>query len=125
VTVEIVNVSVTKRRVDLGLVQGGRLVRGEAGERDRARARPPRERAPAPSPEPVIQASPRAGLARRKAAGRAVERAVSSRPEPGATPRRGGFKLKVSHRGPGRDRDGDGGGDGSAKPRKGAKRPRR
>jgi ribonuclease R len=88
VTVEIVNVSVTRRRVDLALVQHGRVVRGEAAAK--------RE----------VQPNPKVGLARQRAAGRAVEKAVAERPgrdDRRERPGRAGGKLRlgVSHRGPG------------------------
>ncbi|HTJ42560.1 MAG TPA: VacB/RNase II family 3'-5' exoribonuclease [Kofleriaceae bacterium] len=122
VTVEILNVSVTRRRVDLGLVQGGRVIRGES---TRERRPPPRreergrDRDRAPREEPAVEANPRVGLSRQRAAGRAVERAVTDRLAPG-TPRGGKLKLKVSHRGPGGGHDRDDGG----KPRGGGGRDR-
>jgi len=117
VEVEILNVSVLKRRVDLGLVSGGKVVRGKPAEitrgalrepgQPRGRRRPveaPRieaeEREPAEAPAP---APSRVGVAGRRKAGRAVEKAVVASVEKGAARRTGGGKLrlKVSHRGPG------------------------
>jgi ribonuclease R len=159
VTVEIQNVSVLKRRVDLALVSGGK-VRGrdtaeEASsgngdrrrrrraerptERDRPAARPHREAAtttrirPLPTqlePEPVVEAAPvretRVGLAGKRKAGRAVEKAVVGRVEKGAARRTGAgagaggkMRLKVSHRGPGRADD-----TGGSRPRKGKVKPK-
>jgi ribonuclease R len=79
VTVEIQDVSVPKRRINLLLIQGGKVVQG-----------------PAPDPAP-----PRIGLLQRKASGRAVEKAALGAVEKGAPRRKGGLQLKVSHRGPG------------------------
>ncbi len=80
VTVEINNVSVTRRRIDFTLITGAVI-------REKAK----------------LDANPRAGIAKRKQAGREVERA--QRPERGA-PRREGkgkpggkLQLGVSHRG--------------------------
>ncbi len=84
VTVEIVDVSVPKRRINLALVQGGKVVQ-----------------APAEDPVP-----PRIGLLQRKAAGRAVEKAALGAVEKGAPRRKGGLSLKVSHRGPGESKRG-------------------
>jgi ribonuclease R len=98
VTVEINNVSVVRRRIDFTLVAAQ-----TAGRKPRKTA----ERAAVPAPEP------RVGLARRKKAGREVERAVRSHVEPGARPRRGAaaaggkLRLGVSHRAPREDSDGD------------------
>jgi ribonuclease R len=94
VTVEINNVSVVRRRIDFTLIAAqtaGRKVR----------------RAPEQPGEPA-RAEPRVGLARRKKAGREVERAIAAHVEPGARPRRapagagagGKLRLGVSHRGP-------------------------
>jgi ribonuclease R len=95
VLVEIVDVSVARRRIDLKLVA---VARGAA-------------RAPAVRPEPrgardarPARPEPRPAIADKRRAGRAVERAVVDRVEPGAPRRgtagkRGGLSLKVSHRG--------------------------
>jgi len=96
VTVEINNVSVVRRRIDFSLVTAQ-----TTGRKPRKAA----VRAAAPVAEP------RAGLARRKKAGREVERAAVAHVEPGATPRRaassdGKIRIGVSHRNP-RD-EGDG-----------------
>jgi len=101
VTVEINNVSVVRRRIDFTLVSAQ-----SAGRKLRKGA----ERAAAPVAEP------RAGLARRKKAGREVERASRVHAERGAAPRRpaagastsgGKLRLGVSHRGPRDAADGD------------------
>jgi ribonuclease R len=94
VTVEINNVSVVRRRIDFTLISAqtaGRKVR-KAPERG-YEARP----------------EPRVGLAKKKKAGREVERAARHHAEPGAAPRKAGGKLRlgVSHRG---KQDGGGGG---------------
>jgi ribonuclease R len=94
VTVEINNVSVVRRRIDFTLV---------AAQTTGRKPRKAAERTP-----PVME--PRVGLARRKKAGREVERATRGHAEPGATPRRaagGKLRLGVSHRGPRDDSDGD------------------
>jgi ribonuclease R len=120
VTVEIVNVSVLKRRVDLALVSGGKVRERDAEDVRRPRRvgapadeRPRRRR----EQEAPVRAAPAAeapapGLAARRRTGRAVEKAVLGGVEKGA-PRRtsgdGKLRLKVSHRGPGRRADAGGG----------------
>jgi ribonuclease R len=79
VTIELLDVSVTRRRIELGLVQGGKLIRAAV-------------------------ATGRAGLGRKRAAGRAVEKAVRGAVEKGAPRRRGKLQLRVSHHGAG-DKD--------------------
>jgi ribonuclease R len=81
VEVEIADVSVARRRIDLKLIAVARSTR----------------------PRRPTNEEPRVGITDRRRAGREVERAVADRVEPGA-PRRnvrsgGGLKLKVSHRG--------------------------
>jgi ribonuclease R len=126
VTVEINNVSVVRRRIDFTLVaaqSAGRKVRHapertdrsgrpeRSDRRDRDRGRP--ERSDRSGPAPALPApEPRVGLARRKRAGRELERAVSAHAEPGARPRSGTgdsgkLRLGVSHRGPREDSGGD------------------
>jgi ribonuclease R len=102
VTVEINNVSVVRRRIDFTLIAAqtaGKKPRKAADRADRAT-----------TPE----AMPHVGLARRKKAGREVERVTRGHAEPGATPRRaavstGGrtLRLGVSHRGPRDDAGGE------------------
>ena len=96
VTVEINNVSVVRRRIDFTLITA------------QTPGRKPR-RAPEPAGDPAARPAPQVGLARRKRAGREVERAVTAHVEPGARPRRatdaGKLRLGVSHRAP-RDDDG-------------------
>ena len=97
VTVEINNVSVVRRRIDFTLIAAQ-----SPGKKPRKAA----DRSLAPVSEP------RAGLARRKKAGREVERASRAHAERGASPRRaaagsGKLRLGVSHRGPRDDSDGD------------------
>ena len=88
VKVRIINVSVIRRRIDFELVATA------ASNKLR----------------PALEPSPRAGIAKRKQAGREVERAQRGRVERGAAPRAaasgGKLRLGVSHRGM-RDRDGD------------------
>jgi ribonuclease R len=96
VTVEINNVSVVRRRIDFTLIAAQSAGRKPRRAPDHAAAGP----------------EARAGLARRKKAGREVERAIAAHVEPGARPRRapaGADKLRlgVSHRGPRDDADGD------------------
>jgi len=86
VLIEIADVSVARRRVDLKLIavaRGGTM-------------------AAAPGRAAAATAEPRVGIGERRRAGREVERAVRERVEPGS-PRRGagkrGLSLKVSHRG--------------------------
>jgi ribonuclease R len=98
VTVEINNVSVVRRRIDFTLISAqttGRKVR-KAAERPEAKPWAPKAAAPV-------------GLARRKKAGREVERASRGQAERGAAPRRaaaaaatagGKLRLGVSHRAP-------------------------
>jgi ribonuclease R len=97
VTVEINNVSVVRRRIDFTLIAAQ-----SAGRKPR--------RAPEQAVDATARPEPRVGLARRKKAGREVERAIVAHVEPGARPRRGAdggkLRLGVSHRGP-RDDDGD------------------
>jgi ribonuclease R len=102
VTVEINNVSVVRRRIDFTLIAAQ-----TAGRKPR--------RAPGHAPDHpgdrAAPAEPRVGLARRKRAGREVERAVAAHVEPGARPRRaassgGKLRLGVSHRAP-RDDEGE------------------
>jgi ribonuclease R len=98
VTVEINNVSVVRRRIDFTLIAAqspGRMLR----------------KAPATGWD--AKPEPRTGIARRKKAGREVERAARAHAEPGATPRRatptargGKLRLGVSHRGPREDAGG-------------------
>jgi ribonuclease R len=126
VTVEINNVSVVRRRIDFTLVaaqSAGRKVRHapertdrsgrpeRSDRRDRDRGRP--ERSDRSGPAPALPApEPRVGLARRKRAGRELERAAVAHAEPGARPRvgtgdSGKLRLGVSHRGPREDSGGD------------------
>ncbi|HEX3480014.1 MAG TPA: ribonuclease R [Kofleriaceae bacterium] len=98
VTVEINNVSVVRRRIDFTLIAAQ-----TAGRKPR--------KAPGHEAAHAAAAEPRVGLARRKRAGREVERATAAHVEPGARPRRaassgGKLRLGVSHRGP-RDDDGE------------------
>ena len=93
VEVEIVNVSVVRRRIDFNLV-------GTTTAKRKSR----RHTAPV---QEANEATPR-GFAQRKRAGREVERVVRQQAERGATPRRAGAKaaggklrLGVSHRGMG------------------------
>ncbi|TMQ21185.1 MAG: ribonuclease R [Deltaproteobacteria bacterium] len=100
VTVEVNNVSVVRRRIDFTLVVAQTAGRKPRKAADRTR------RATAP------EAAPHIGLARRKKAGREVERATRAHAESGATPRRaastgGKLRLGVSHRGPRDDGDGE------------------
>jgi ribonuclease R len=98
VTVEINNVSVVRRRIDFTLIAAQ-----TAGRKPR--------RAPGQAPDHAgdhpAPAEPRVGLARRKRAGREVERAIAAHVEPGARPRRasagGKLRLGVSHRAPRED----------------------
>jgi ribonuclease R len=94
VTVEINNVSVVRRRIDFTLI-----VAQTAGRKPR--------RAPELVADATARPESRVGLARRKKAGREVERAVAAHVEPGARPRRpadgGKLRLGVSHRGPHED----------------------
>lgn len=104
VTVEINNVSVVRRRIDFTLVaaqSAGRRPR-RAAERDR----------PEHGDRLAAGPGPHVGLARRKRAGREVERATRAHVEPGARPRRaaagaGKLRLGVSHRGPREEGDGE------------------
>jgi ribonuclease R len=118
VTVEIVNVSVLKRRVDLALVSGGRVRdRDDDGARRPRRAgvaaepARPRRRRDEERPAVVAPPAPAPGIAARRRVGRAVEKAVLGGVEKGA-PRRtsgdGKLRLKVSHRGLARRDDGAG-----------------
>jgi len=96
VTVEINTVSVVRRRIDFTLIAAQ-----SAGRRPRRAA-----------DHLVAGPEPRVGLARRKKAGREVERAAAVHVEPGARPRRaaagaGKLRIGVSHRGPRDDADGD------------------
>ncbi|MGE0546365.1 MAG: ribonuclease R [Kofleriaceae bacterium] len=104
VRVEILNVSVLRRRIEFGL----------AGVIPATRSRP------------KLETSPRAGVARAKRAGKELERAVRGRKERGtarsASTKAGKLRLGVSHRGPG-GRDDDGGGRRSS--RKGGKPARK
>jgi ribonuclease R len=114
VTVEINNVSVVRRRIDFTLIEGA-IARGKpprdrsiawAGEAG-ARGKPPVERgagrAARGTVPPRLEASPRAGVAQRKKAGREVERAQVAHVERGAKPRgrseTGKLRIGVSHRG--------------------------
>jgi ribonuclease R len=100
VTVEINNVSVTRRRIDF------QLIYTDAAQRRK----------------PAAVAPTRGGIAQRKKAGREVARAQQPHVERGAAPRREGaggkLRLGVSHRGmsgrdqPQRGSDGGGGGGG-------------
>ena len=115
VKVEVVNVSVVRRRIEF------RLIATSSVNRDR----------------PRLEASARAGIVQRKKAGREVERAVVGRNDRGAGPRGaaprsaapgGKLRLGVSHRGVrddgdarGRGAGGGGGGKPGGKPPKGGK----
>ncbi len=80
VTIEIANVSVTRRRIDFTLIEGQK--------------HEPRVEAP------KLQTSPRATVKQKKKTGREVERAVVQQTERGAKPRAGAkLKMGVSHRG--------------------------
>ena len=97
VEVEVVDVSVARRRIELKLV-GGPRSRAEAGEEA------PRARARRVRPEPAgerLEFEPRAGLDRRLKTGRAIAKA---NPKAGGRGAKAGGKagrptLKVSHRG--------------------------
>ena len=100
VTVEINNVSVVRRRIDFTLVSAQ-----TAGRKLRK----------APEKGWDAKLDTRVGVAQRKKAGRAVERASRGHAERGATPRRaqasaaasgGKLRLGVSHRGPRDDASG-------------------
>ena len=82
VTVEIANVSVTRRRIDFTLIEGQK-----------------HEVRPAPA---KLETSPRATVKQKKKTGREVERAVTQRTERGAKPRAGAtggkVRMAVSHR---------------------------
>ncbi|MGE0872870.1 MAG: ribonuclease R [Kofleriaceae bacterium] len=87
VRVEILNVSVLRRRIEFGL----------AGVIPSTRARH------------KLEVTPRAGIARAKRAGKEVERAVRGRKERATTrgaATKGKLRLGVSHRGPGREDEG-------------------
>ena len=97
VTVEINNVSVVRRRIDFTLIEGA-IARGKPPV-ERGAGRAARGTVP-----PRLEASPRAGIAQRKKAGREVERAQLAHVERGAQPRRGRtatgkLRIGVSHRG--------------------------
>jgi len=83
VTIEIANVSVTRRRVDFTLIEG-------------------QKHEPRPAPA-KLETSPRATVKQKKKTGREVERAVVHQTERGAKPRAGAaggkLKMSVSHRG--------------------------
>jgi ribonuclease R len=138
VTVEIVNVSVLKRRIDLALVSGGRVRDREAedtrqprrpvpaGEQGRPRRRR-EEQTPVRAPEAPAAGPAAPGLAARRRAGRAVEKAVIGGVEKGAARRTSGdgkLRLKVSHRGPGRRDDSAGGTARKSTKGAGKKKPR-
>jgi len=118
VTVEIVNVSVIRRRIDFNLL-------GTRHQGTRPSTPPPR-----PSGKEAPKQGQRVGIAKARKAGREVERATRGQVERGAAPRRGAsaggkLQLGVSHRGM-RDRDaaaGGGGGGGGAGKRKGKGKP--
>jgi ribonuclease R len=82
VTVEIANVSVTRRRIDFTLIEGQK-----------------HEARPAPA---KLETSPRATVKQKKKTGREVERAVTHQVERGAKPRAGAaggkVRIGVSHR---------------------------
>ncbi|HMG52591.1 MAG TPA: ribonuclease R, partial [Kofleriaceae bacterium] len=114
VTVEINNVSVVRRRIDFTLISAQSAGRKPRAAPDRA---PGRDRGTRSDRAAAPIAGPRAGLARRKKAGREVERVTRGHAEPGASPRRaaagataggaGKLRLGVSHRGPRDEADGD------------------
>ena len=82
VTVEIANVSVTRRRIDFTLIEG-------------------QKHEPRPAPA-KLETSPRATVKQKKKTGREVERAVTHQAERGAKPRAsaaaGKVRIGVSHR---------------------------